>query len=181
MTATTTKPSKLYQKYHALIEDRIQCDPNGYRHGALVKEGFSKKDMDAILSTVFNRTKGALTDEECEGLKNRLYTEINQQGGLPLSRDYQEQGIKWLKNLYKTPTSKERANNPFGYREQAVLDQPDECITIMLTDFYSANGRWHTPVYDVDGNHPSNDGRVGAFTYTIDWRAMPKVGCYIIG
>lgn len=33
-----------------------------------------------------------------------------------------KQGYEWLMSLWKTPTGKERENNPFGWREQHVLE-----------------------------------------------------------
>ena len=46
-----------------------------------------------------------------------------------VSKDQFKKALKWLMNKYKTPTGKERANNPFGYREQLALETA-EAMTI---------------------------------------------------
>jgi hypothetical protein len=55
------------------------------------------------------------------------------------------QGVSWLKNLWKTPAGKERKNNPFGYREQDVLNKDD--VNISLRDYYDASRYGERPYY----------------------------------
>lgn len=62
-------------------------------------------------------------------------------------------GYKWLMNLYKTPTGKERKNNPFGYREMNILDNY-KGERFQFVGFYNDGNRWHdyyTPIYSLCG------------------------------
>ena len=62
-------------------------------------------------------------------------------------------GFAWLWNLYKTPSGKERKNNPFGYREMGILENyKGENFTFQ--GFYDAgNGYCHfnVPIYEIGG------------------------------
>lgn len=62
-------------------------------------------------------------------------------------------GFAWLWNLYKTPSGKERKNNPFGYREIAILENyKGENFT--FKGFYDVgNGYFHfnVPIYEIGG------------------------------
>lgn len=61
------------------------------------------------------------------------------------------QGVKWLQNLWKTPTGKERKNNPFGYREQDVLSGGELTITLRYYYDVSRYGQraHYIPLYEV--------------------------------
>jgi len=65
--------------------------------------------------------------------------------GFELSREQSLKGFDWLKNLWVTPQGKERQNNPFGYREQAALENFERCT---LKGYYDA-GNYYIPLYDV--------------------------------
>jgi hypothetical protein len=55
---------------------------------------------------------------------------------LELSDRQQTKGFDFLKGLWKSPTGKERINNPFGYREQDILTNGTD---ITLKGFYNAS------------------------------------------
>lgn len=65
----------------------------------------------------------------------------------------EEQSAKvfaWLMNLYKTPTEKERKNNPFGYRE--IDNYKGE--RFQFVGFYNNGNRWrdyYIPIYSLCG------------------------------
>lgn len=64
-------------------------------------------------------------------------------------------GKKWLLNLYKSPTGKERSNNPFGYREQLILETIE---SIRVKGFHDAGNFFRTfyvPLYEVNGTNNS--------------------------
>lgn len=71
-----------------------------------------------------------------------------------LTDEQEKKGLKWLNNLRRTKTGAERENNPFGAREEYVLDNFDR---FELVDFYdNANyyqaqvGRHnYQPLYEV--------------------------------
>jgi hypothetical protein len=72
--------------------------------------------------------------------------------GFKLTKSQQEKGYKWLMNLWKTPRGIERKNNPFGWREQDVLDNFEE---IRLIDVYSDRGYYYVPYYRVESKDSS--------------------------
>ena len=82
--------------------------------------------------------------------------------GIPLTPEQVEKGRAWLVDQWKTPTGTERKNNPFGYREQAILEKFD---TIVLKDFYDASrygGKpYYLPYYEVLGDNTSFEYYVG--------------------
>ncbi len=56
-------------------------------------------------------------------------------------------------NLYKTPTGKERKNNPFGYREKNILDNY-KGERFQFVGFYNNGNRWrdyYIPIYSLCG------------------------------
>lgn len=72
-----------------------------------------------------------------------------------LTPDQNKKGIDYLRNLWKSPTGKERANNPFGYREQDVLETFEY---FALRGFYDAGNRYrkfYVPLYAVFGEDSS--------------------------
>jgi len=68
-----------------------------------------------------------------------------------LTPDQNKKGIDYLRNLWKSPTGKERTNNPFGYREQETLDTFEY---FELRGFYDAgnyNNKFYVPLYNCVG------------------------------
>jgi len=121
------KTSKIYQ---ALIE--------ALEKGILVSH--------AQCNYLFRILNGG-TEEQKEQIKN-IFRDENFEG-ITLSDAQREKGKQWLLNLWKTPTGAERKNNPFGYREQDVLQNFD---TICLKGYYDAGNYHHSyyiPLYDV--------------------------------
>lgn len=88
-----------------------------------------------------------------------------------LAPEQVKQGVKWLQNLWKTPTGKERKNNPFGYREQDVL-YGDE-LTIELRDYYDVS-RYGQPPYYIPLYEVSSSG--GSFEYYVSGGQIHIVG-----
>jgi len=73
---------------------------------------------------------------------------------IELSADQSKKGLKWLKNLWKSPTGKVRSNSPFGYREEAIIADPK--ATMYLKGFYDAGNASHSfwvPLYEVGGDN----------------------------
>lgn len=98
---------------------------------------------------------GVISEKEFNMLKSRLnrglckYEDIEPLfiNDISLSADWMQKGLKWLRNLYKTPTGKERKNNPFGYRGMLILGSED--ITITLRDLYDC-GRYGCTNYQAE-------------------------------
>ena len=58
------------------------------------------------------------------------------ENGYALTPKQTQKGLSWLMDQWKTPKGKERKHNPFGYREQYVLENFKE---FRLIDFYDAS------------------------------------------
>lgn len=83
------------------------------------------------------------------------YRDTNQDQNLSLSPDQNQKGYDFLMNCWKTPRGIERKNNPFGYREQAILENFSH---FELKGFYNAGNAYrnfYLPLYECiskDGN-----------------------------
>ena len=76
----------------------------------------------------------------------------NSYENISLCEDQVKKGYNWLKNLWVSPTGKERKNNPFGYREQEILENFE---TITMRSYYDAGNYYRSfqvPLYEVSGN-----------------------------
>ena len=80
-----------------------------------------------------------------------------------------KKGLEWFLNKWKTPKGAERKNNPFGYREQNVLE--DENAKAYFEGFYNV-GRYNTyftPIYTIVGNGSS-------FEYIVEGGEIKIIG-----
>lgn len=115
----------------------------------LTKTNDTRKRVSEILEA------GVITEKDLNLLKSRLnhnrceYEDIEPLflDYVTLSADQIAKGVKWLRNLYKTPAGKERKNNPLGAREIDVLE--GENIKI---DFC---GLYDTGCYGFRNYHPN--------------------------
>ena len=72
-----------------------------------------------------------------------------------LTSDQNKKGIDYLRNLWKSPTGKERVNSPFGYREENVLETFEY---FELRGFYDAGNqfrKFYVPLYTCVGTDSS--------------------------
>ena len=82
------------------------------------------KKTEVILAEV--RISKVITEQEINLLKNRsnkLNFDVWDYNieDVQVTNEQMQKGFTWLVNLYKSPTGKERKNNPFGYREIEVI------------------------------------------------------------
>ena len=70
----------------------------------------------------------------------------------PKTLEDHEKGLKYLLNQWKTPKGKERLNSPFGYREQAILENFDSFELAGTYDIGNMNFKHHVPLWNVCGN-----------------------------
>jgi len=61
-------------------------------------------------------------------------------------------GHAWLMNLYKSPTGRERANNPYGYREEQILENFTGVEFAGTYDAGNVRHSFHVPLYNCCGN-----------------------------
>lgn len=120
------------------------------------------KTFDALINAIKSRkleSNNQLTNmmfilNNCPEEKKQAIKDANPDyESIELCEDQVKKGFDWLKNLWVTPTGKERKNNPFGYREQDILKNFD---TITLNGWYDAGNAWHSfnvPLYLVHGSN----------------------------
>lgn len=116
------------------------------------------KDTIKVIEQI--KQRGYITEREVLLLKNRAGRGIDEANISYLHTDFlisEEQkmkGLKWLRNLYKTPKGKERKNNPFGYREERILDALDSEIKCYIVGFYNIGGYtdFYVPIYRYEHN-----------------------------
>lgn len=114
--------------------------------------------------------KGIITEREILLLKRRANNGDRDAANfypgydriIEVTDEQSEKGFKWLYNLYKTPTGKERKNNPFGCREMDILDNYNgERLTFV--GFYNEVNRYyslHVPIYELNGMVYYYDGEL---------------------
>jgi len=128
--------------------------------------------------------KPQLTEQEVLLIKNRLSNkrmhidevfDYMPEDGWKLTPEQTKKGLDWLMNQWKTPHGIERKNNPFGYREQNVLEKFKE---FRLSDFFDTANvyaqqsgmHFYVPVYDVIGKDGSG------FQYYVSSEGIKIIG-----
>lgn len=112
------------------------------------KDYLTEKEINLIKNRVNRGDKESL-DKFYELLKERDWQPFK------LTPEQNQKGYEFLMDKWKTSTGQERKNNPFGYREQKVLENFSH---FEISDFYNAGNRYHdhyVPYYTVvaeDGN-----------------------------
>lgn len=104
---------------------------------------------------------GIITEQELKLLLKRLNNgekidvSLIWDNHLKLTDEQNKKGFVSLWNHYKTPSGAERKNNPFGYREQEILE---DFTDFELIGFYEAGnyGRnYYLPLYSCNGANNS--------------------------
>ena len=123
--------SKIFEKYKTIILD----------------DAFTESSISSFRSLMNGRKNTNLTDEERESL-DYLFGENAPYSITPAQTT---KGLDWLFNLRFTMRGKERKNNPFGYREQSILDDFDRFELSGLYDDSDGYNGFHNfkPIYKV--------------------------------
>ena len=66
-----------------------------------------------------------------------------------MTAEQAQKGLNWLLNQWRTPRGVERKNNPFGYREQEVLDHFSYFTFDGRCDAGNTYHSWYAPIYTV--------------------------------
>lgn len=98
-----------------------------------------------------------ITEKEINLIKRRLnagkkkadiqYEDIEYR----LTPEQTRKALKWLLNLWKSPTGKERINNPFGYREQDAIKNIEYITFDGFLDDGNIGFSYFTPIYTITG------------------------------
>jgi hypothetical protein len=112
---------------------------------------------------------GTITENEIRTICRRLNAgtmKVNELepiwnvGGVDVTPEQSAKGFNWLMNLWKTPTGKERKNNPYGWREQDILEHYDGC---KFFDVYDCGNRYFqhwAPCYDCGFQYYVSGGQI---------------------
>ena len=117
--------------------------------------------MKTTNATIFEniQERGYMTENEMLLLKSRSnkaqkdlfnYDEFNEY--IPLSEEWAEKGLKWLKSLLKK-NGEPKAGQNLGFREIEII-QTATASDFTFVCFYDAGNGWHRnylPVYNVAG------------------------------
>lgn len=82
----------------------------------------SKKTSDIVGKDTLSENEVLLIKRRLNDGKINLDQVFSKQESFKLTPEQTTKGKNFLMDLWKTPAGKERKNNPFGDREQAVLD-----------------------------------------------------------
>jgi len=124
--------SKIFEKYKTII----------------LNDTFTESSISSFRSLMNGYKRTNLTDDERETL-DFLF---ENQAPYSITPEQTTKGLDWLFNLRFTARGKERKNNPFGYREQSILDDFDrfELVGIYDDAYYQYNDRHnYKPIYRV--------------------------------
>ncbi len=130
--------------------------------------------------------KDYISEREVSILKRRLNNKKttcndifkDHEDGFRITKPQAEKGLSWLLNLWKTPRGVERKNNPFGYREQDILEH---FTHFQLVDFYDAASytaqnmdiHFYVPIYRVFAE-VGQDKDVRTFDYYVE-AGIPQI------
>ena len=96
---------------------------------------------------------GVISEKDILLLKRRLNshltTNIKIKKEIKVSNEQKEKGLKWLRNLYISPTGKIRKNNPFGWREITILECSNDKLEAYLVGFFNIGNfyKLYIPMY----------------------------------
>lgn len=111
---------------------------------------------DSLIEEIAKR--GTITEKEMKLLLKRKNAgeKFNDapiwDGEIELSKDQQTKGLKWLKNLWKSPNGKERKNNPLMQREQGIVENFRTMYLRGFHDIGNASHSYWVPLYTVAGD-----------------------------
>jgi hypothetical protein len=132
--------SKTFKRHMAQLDTGYY--PEGYING--LRKAMHNRARKAMGWSV-GRSFSGMTGEELDELLERVYSEPP-----VIMPEQAAKGLKWLMNHWHTPTGRERKNNPFGLREQKVLES---FRRFRLIDFYDISTGilpFYVPVYRVE-------------------------------
>ena len=139
-----------------------------------------QKHTTELLDSINEMQEPAITEREINLIKNRLNHNKIKLEDLDLNDTYEitaqqtEKGFKWLLDKWKTPRGIERKNNPFGHREEQILDS---FLRFEFLGYHNNNNFYqaelginnYVPIYRVVGNN-------GEFDYYVDYEGIHIIG-----
>lgn len=114
---------------------------------------------------------GVISEKEILLLKRRLNNkscgDVRIPNEIKVSDEQKEKGLKWLRNLYVSPTGKIRKNNLFGWREITILECSNDKLEAYLVGFFNIGNfyKLYIPLYKY------TDGK-NSFTYYVNGKEI---------
>lgn len=90
-------------------------------------------------------------------LNNKSFGDVRMPNEIKVSDEQKEKGLKWLRNLYVSPTGKIRKNNPFGWREMDILECLNDKLEAYFIGFVNIGSFYpcHVPIYKYTNGEKS--------------------------
>lgn len=114
----------------------------------------------SLISDIVKR--GTITEKEIHLITRRMNNgekiDIQEIWDNPVKceQSQAEKGLNWLNNLRKSPAGRERKNNPYGYREEDILDNFSFFEFCGVYDCARYGQRsYYLPLYNCCGNDNS--------------------------
>lgn len=100
-------------------------------------------------------------------LNNKSFGNIRMMNEIKVSEEQKEKELKWLRNLYISPTGKIRKNTPLGWREIPILECPNDKLEAYLIGFVNIGNffDFHVPIYKYTNGEKS-------FSYYMDRKGI---------
>lgn len=109
------------------------------KYAALLKSGkMTEVEINSLKRLLGRWSNTSAAPEELKELEDLMYDVIEAKEGIRITAEQTEKGIKWLRDQWKTPRGVERKHNPFGYREEDVLEH----FTHFTFEGFYDNGRY---------------------------------------
>lgn len=102
-TVINPKASKVFLKHRAVLKGKH----------------ITERELLNLKKALNGYASSALSDDERKELNRLIW---NRSNPIKITPEQAEKGIAWLRNQWKTPRGIERKNNPFGYREEDVIE-----------------------------------------------------------
>lgn len=123
-----------------------KLSPTAKKYLAIIQSGSIEASQLIAMKSFLNKNK-----------ENRdIIFEAMQDKSLTLSPEQNKKGYEFLMKQWKTESGKERKNNPFGYREQAILENFSH---FELKDWYNCGTYeghdFYLPLYECIGSNGS--------------------------
>jgi hypothetical protein len=106
----------------------------------IIKSGKITESELVSLNSFYNKSQ-----ENKDVINAAMYEDADAKDELTLTDDQNKKGYDFLIGLRFTPTGKDRQNNPYGYREENILDNFSH---FTFCGFYSEQVRYYIRMYN---------------------------------
>ena len=119
-------------------EKGILVNPIMAKYEAIINSGKIKESELVSLNSFYNKSK------DNKFFIDEIFYSDQINGELLLTNEQDKKGFDFLQGLRFTPTGKDRLNNPYGYREERVLDNFSH---FTFCGFYTERGNYYIRMY----------------------------------